>query len=430
MEKIKLIIAREYVAKLKSRTFILLTILGPLLYIGLIAGSALLTKSSRDSEKTILISDESGKYLNAFSSLEFLTIQPSNLTEAEIERAFEEEELAVPALFIPEDIMEGKEARLYYSENPGMGVIDRIQNVLNNQIREYKMRESGIDPDLVRKLEDSGIELSSINMSKEGAAGSAEAASAVSFISAFLLYFFIFLYGSMVLRGVQEEKTSRIAEVLISTVKPFELMMGKIIGNALVGITQFLIWVGLVVLGTVLFSTLGGGAEPQVGMQAGAEAQEKAMELLPMILNQLSALPIGQIVLFFFVYFIGGYLLYSSIFAAIAAAVDGQQDLQQFMFPVIIPLILAFVIMPSVIENPNNTIAIVFSIIPFTSPIVMMARIPFGVPWYELMLSVVLLTATFILMVYLAGKIYRIGLLSYNAKPSWRQLFKWLTYKQ
>jgi ABC-2 type transport system permease protein len=236
----------------------------------------------------------------------------------------------------------------------------------------------------------------------------------------------------MVLRGVQEEKTSRISEVIISSVKPFELMMGKIIGNALLGFTQFAFWIILVLIGSVVAGSLmpdmlsgmqdNMAANPQMQTQMSQGAFDNIMQIG-------SDFNIFETVFYFLIYFIGGYLLYSSLFAAVASAVDGQQDLQQFMLPISMPLILSMVLLGSIMQDSNSGIAVFFSIFPLTSPIVMMARIPFEVVWWQKLLSIVILIVTFIGSVYVSGKIYRIGLLSYGAKPSWKQMIKWLTYK-
>jgi ABC-2 type transport system permease protein len=250
----------------------------------------------------------------------------------------------------------------------------------------------------------------------------------------YLIMMFIIIYGNMVMRSVIEEKTSRIIEVIISSVKPFQLMMGKIIGNSLAGILQFLIWA---IVGTLLFfiassffgMQMGASSSVSPEMMEAATANVDKISKIQMYLNEISNLPLATLLVCFIIYFIGGYFLYSSLYAAIGAAVDSETDSQQFLLPIIMPLILGVYIgFFTVINDPHGTIATVFSIIPFTSPIVMLMRIPFGVPWWQLALSIALLFGTFLFVVWFASKIYRIGILMYGKKPTWKELYKWLKY--
>ena len=440
MDKIKLIIAREYMTKIKSRTFILLTILGPILYLGLIFGSVFISKFADNDVVGLTVVDHSELFIKDFTEQEKFAIEYMDYDLETIEKRYVEGDQEQATLYIPADIGDTKTGvRLFFTENPGMSSIERIKDVLNDRLRDREMRLAGIDKAKAEQIQSIRTSIESIKMGEGGAKkGSAAAASVLAFGSALLLYFFIFLYGSMVLRGVQEEKTSRISEVIISSVKPFQLMMGKIIGNALLGFTQFGIWIvlavaGSMVVGAMFPEALQGLGEGMMANQPmpgpGAMMSTQDVDVTGVLMQAVSDFNIVEIVFYFIIYFLGGYLLYSSLFAAIAAAVDGQQDLQQFMFPVIIPLIVGMVVMPSVIQNPNNSLAVFFSMFPLTSPIVMMARIPFEVVWYQKLISVVLLVLTFIGSVYASGKIYRIGLLSYGSKPSWKQMIKWLTYK-
>jgi ABC-2 type transport system permease protein len=241
---------------------------------------------------------------------------------------------------------------------------------------------------------------------------------------------FIIIYGNMVMRSVIEEKTNRIIEIIISSVKPFQLMMGKIIGTSLAGILQFLIWIllgGVIMFAATLF--MGQSQEPVATAQMSAEQAELAMSFTAKIQMYLNEIPVATILAAFVVFFIGGYFLYSSFYAAIGAAVDSETDSQQFLLPIIMPLMLGvYVGFITVMNDPHGTVATIFSIIPLTSPIVMLMRIPFGVPWWQLVLSVVLLYGTFIFVVWFAAKIYRVGILMYGKKPSWKELYKWLKY--
>lgn len=256
----------------------------------------------------------------------------------------------------------------------------------------------------------------------------------VGLTAGYMIMMFIIIYGAMVMRSVIEEKTSRIIEVIISSVKPFELMMGKIIGTALAGLLQFAIWgVFLVVIGIVATSMF--GVDPMelqnvnVPLEEVKGMKEVARSEAQLIFSEIAKLPLFTMFFSFVIYFIGGYLLYSSIYAAIGAAVDNETDTQQFVIPVLIPLMLGvYVGFATVISDPNGPISTVFSMIPFTSPIVMLMRIPFGVPWWEILISFILLLATFLIIVWLAAKIYRVGILMYGKKPTYRELFKWMKY--
>lgn len=439
MDKIKLIIGREYMTKIKSRTFILLTILGPLLYIGLISGSVFFAQQADSSEVSLLVVDQTGAFTDEFKKNDRFTITVGDMELEEIERFYQEEGWKETTLFIPKDIFETNSGvKLFYTENPGLSLTGQLKDAMNGVLRDTEMKAKGIDKELAQKIQSIRVGMETKEMGEDGGKSSnAAAASVLAFGSAFLLYLFIFLYGSMVLRGVQEEKTSRISEVIISSVKPFQLMMGKIIGNALLGFTQFAIWIVLVLVGTVALAVIfpdaimnlqGGALANSPQMQAGAAAGVDP-DAMAVMLQAALDFNILETLFFFIIYFIGGYLLYSSLFAAVAAAVDGQQDLQQFMLPIALPLIFAMMMLGAIMQNPNSGIAVTFSMFPLTSPIVMMARIPFGIPWYEKLISVVILIITFMGSVNLSGKIYRVGLLSYGAKPSWKQMWKWLRYK-
>ena len=246
----------------------------------------------------------------------------------------------------------------------------------------------------------------------------------------YLIFMFIIIYGTSVMRSVIEEKTSRIIEVIISSVKPFELMLGKIFGNALAGILQFIIWMisaGLLMFLVMYVFGYDAGSTP-VSSEMMEQVQQQDADTLQLAFQEIKNLPIITLFFSFIVYFLGGYLIYSSIYAAIGAAVDSETDTQQFMMPVLMPLIIAIYIGFSIIENPHGPIALGFSLFPLTSPIVMLMRIPFGVPWWQIAISIFLLIITFIFIVWFAAKIYRIGILMYGKKPSYKELFRWLKY--
>jgi ABC-2 type transport system permease protein len=316
---------------------------------------------------------------------------------------------------------------------------DKIQAVIEKDKMAEVVRQTKI-ADLEKRIEATRthINIDTIKLGEGGVAkkSSTEIGMILGYVFGFMIYMFIFLYGTMVMQGVMEEKQSRIVEVIISSVKPFQLMMGKIIGIAMVGLTQLAIWI---ILGFAIFtvskSMYPNHIQPQQIQSVMAQSQDAAQATAPQIdkmqeiFSMIDTINFPLVIGCFIFFFIGGYLLYSSMFAAVGSAIDAQEDAQQFIFPITLPIILSIIVMMSAIKNPEGPIAFWFSMIPFTSPIVMMARIPFGVPAWQLTLSMALLVATFVGMVWVAGKIYRTGILMYGKKPSWKEIGKWLMYK-
>jgi len=321
----------------------------------------------------------------------------------------------------------------------------QLERVLENQKRAELISRVGI-PDLEEQLKatKTNISVETIKIGDDGLArkGSTEIAMGIGVAASFLIYMFVFMYGGMVMRGVSEEKQNRIVEVIISSVKPIQLMMGKILAIAAVGLTQVLIWLVLL-LGIFTGAKSMLGSDPKMQQLAQSQAENIMMGTNPsvqvmqtiepnqfdQIAEQITSLNLPMLIISFIVYFILGYLLYSSLMAAIAAAVDSEEDVNQFMLPVTIPLVAAIVMMANVVKNPDGAIAIWGSHIPFTSPIIMMVRIPFGVPWWELLISISVLAVTMFGAVWVAAKIYRTGILMYGKKPTWKELGKWLKYK-
>ena len=323
-----------------------------------------------------------------------------------------------------------EKAIFYSDDSPSTGFISSIEDKVNKKSTDRNLLNQGINLETIRDSKvDNTLQLqkfSGVQTSKQ--AGWIKIATGGA--AGYLLMMFIIIYGNMLMRSVIEEKTSRIIEIIVSSVKPIYLMLGKIIGTSLAGITQFLIWL---ILGGVLIiaSTYFFGIDAlQTPANSGAMDMAQDTSQIELIINDIAQLPILKLVICFFIYFIGGYFLYASIYAAIGAAVDNETDTQQFMLPIILPLMLAiYVGFFSVMDNPHGTVAIVFSYIPLTSPIVMLMRIPFGeIALWEIALSVTILYATIFLLVYVAAKIYRIGILMYGKKPNWKQLYKWLQY--
>jgi ABC-2 type transport system permease protein len=437
MNKLKLIIKREYLSKVRNKTFIIMTFLSPLLMIGMIALVAILTKSSIEKKSTVAFVDQSGMFLeNDFKDSK--TIHFENLTEIGIDKAktIVNESSHEGLLFIPkkDSIDQIANNILFYSEeSPSMVTISELESILEKKLQKEKMLQLNID---LKKLEKARVSVD-INLSNFSGKKSSKLINGVKIgigmAAGYLIMMFILIYGAMVMRSVIEEKTSRIIEVIISSVKPFQLMLGKIIGTAAAGLTQFFIWGILLTIIFVVSSYFFGvelSSSSINNQQMGAEQLEAiAQNDTQFIFIEILNLPLISMFIYFILYFLLGYLLYSSLYAAIGAAVDNETDTQQFMVPVMMPLILGvYVGFATVINDPHGMIATVFSMIPFTSPIVMLMRIPFGVPWWQISLSLILLLITFIGIVWIAAKIYRVGILMYGKKISYKEIFKWIRY--
>lgn len=432
MNKLSLIIQREFFAKVRNKSFIVMTFLSPLLFVGMAFLIGYLSNMNKDSLTRIAVYDQMGVLKNHFKSdAHTQYVDLSNLpfkTAKDTASASYEGLLYVPKV---DHIQELKEKVEYISEDsPSIEFISKIEEVVDSTLTQENFKASGIDS---KKIESAQV-TSELQLSKysgdESLKGLNEIKVAIGGLFGYLIMMFIIIYGNFVMRSVIEEKTNRIIEIVISSVKPFQLMMGKIIGTSLAGILQFLIWA---IVGGVLFFM----ASSYFGMEAGgsagqvAEAAKQAEQLnsFQSYLLEIQNLPIATLIICFVIYFIGGYFLYSSFYAAIGAAVDSETDSQQFLLPIIMPLMLGVYIgFFTVINDPHGTVATVFSIIPLTSPIVMLMRIPFGVPAWQLILSIVLLFATFMLVVWAAAKIYRVGVLMHGKKPTWKELVKWLKY--
>ncbi|MGV6845088.1 MAG: ABC transporter permease [Lutibacter sp.] len=433
MNKLKLIIKREYLAKVKNKSFIILTVISPLLvmFLGFLI-FYLNEKNSEDIRKIAFV-DQSGELASVFKDTK--TIKYTDLTslgEQEARKTASSKYygvLVIPKVSNLNDFT--NTIKFYSQETPGISLISNIENKLEKRVRNLKIAALNVDVEKIKETE------TKINISTQNFTGekSSKVGSILRMLAGggfgYLIFMFIIIYGTSVMRSVIEEKTSRIIEVIISSVKPFQLMLGKILGNAFAGLTQFLIWmiIGGTILTVVTFyfspdATQSAGLTPEMVQQVQAASGNN----LQMVLGEIKNLPILTIFFSFIVYFFGGYLIYSSIYAAIGAAVDSETDTQQFMMPVLMPLVIAIYVGFSIIENPHGSIAVGFSIFPLTSPIVMLMRIPFGVPWWQIALSMLLLIATFIGIVWFAAKIYRIGILMYGKKPTYKEIFKWLKY--
>lgn len=440
LNKIKLIIAREYLTRVKKKSFIIMTFLGPILMAGLMLVPIWLALKDKDIQ-LIEVIDETGKFINQFENTKTLLFehQFKNIEEAKAEFY----DTKYTSILHITSVEQSSDVKMYYKKQPGITTVQKIKNTIEKGIRnidlenKYKITKSQIE------ASEPNVEIESISLDMEGAEESKDVgiSTALGLGGAIMIYFFIFMYGIQIMRGVIEEKTSRIVEIIISSVKPFQLMLGKIIGIALVGLTQFLSWI---ILSTILYSLIsvffmGGDIEAMSqGQDAlnNPEVQEaiksvgvKSDDPSAIIDGILAEIPIVKLLLSFLFYFLGGYLLYGALLAAVGSAVDSEADSQQFMMPITIPLIFSFVVAQTVMDNPDGPMAFWLSMFPLTSPIIMMVRIPFGVEVWELILSMILLILGFLGATWVAAKIYRTGILMYGKKVTYKELWKWLFYK-
>ncbi|MFW5762546.1 MAG: ABC transporter permease, partial [Cyclobacteriaceae bacterium] len=323
--------------------------------------------------------------------------------------------------------------QFFSSSNPSLEVLSSMEQIIEDRLEEIKLGKSGLSRERLDSLQAS-ININTINISEKGEKETdAGIATIVGYIFSFLIYFFIFLYGAQVMRGVIEEKSNRIVEVIVSAVKPFQLMMGKIIGVASVGLAQFLLWVLLTMtIITIVTSAfdLDNTTPPQMEQVMQDNTAQIDQAEVAQIFDNIFQLPVVSIIVGFIIYFLGGYLLYGALFAAVGSAADSDTDTQQFMLPITVPLIFSILVLSAILKEPDGSLAFWLSIIPFTSPIVMMMRIPFEVPFWQLALSVVLLVLGFIFTTWIASRIYRIGILMHGSKVNYKILGKWLMMKQ
>lgn len=438
MSKLNIIIKREFIAKVRNKSFIVMTFLSPLLMVGIGFLVYFLSKKNNEKVKEIVYVDHS----KLFSDDDFSdnkTVKYHDYSDMTFEDAKKkvEEGKFYGMLFIPEqDTLRllAKSIEFYSDATPSVGTIESLERKVENRLRNNRLNQLGINlVDLKSSNYDASIKINNFAGEKSSKMSSWIKIGAGA-ISGYFLMMFVIIYGTSVMRSVIEEKTSRIIEVIVSSVKPFQLMLGKIIGNATAGLLQFTIWSIIIIIVLTVSSSLFGidMAEAQTSRMTPEqlEAIKQSASGGEQLVREFLNLPLGLIFILFIFYFLGGYFLYSSVFAAIGAAVDNETDTQQFMLPVMLPLILAvYVGFATVISDPNGPISTIFSIIPFTSPIVMLMRVPFGVPWYEIAISMTLLLVTFAFMVWFAAKIYRVGILMYGKKPTYKDLYKWLKYK-
>ena len=420
MNKTLLIIKREFLVRVKKKSFIIMTLLAPILMASLIIVPVLISET--DQQKRLIglyeINTNFSEDIKDSENIHFTLFDENQMNDF-IKDPSKSNYYAL--LKIDENSF-----TIFSSQQIGLNLRKSIENQLENISERNNLKSAGIDIKLIEQAQtDIKIETKIITSDGETESSSTEASIGIGFITGILIYMFIFMYGTMVMRGVIEEKTNRIVEVIISSVKPFQLMIGKIFGVALVGLTQFVLWVLL----TILISTV---AETLFIDQAEVTNNLNSVDQ-SVFLNELSKLTGGidlsLIFISFIFYFLFGYLMYSALFAAVGSAVDAEADTQQFMLPITIPLIFSFILIQPIMDNPDGALAFWMSLVPLTSPIIMMARLPFGVETWQLTLSMLLLIIGFIFTTFIAGKIYRTGILMYGKKISYKELWKWLTYK-
>lgn len=436
MNKILLVIAREYLSRVRKKSFIVMTILAPILF-GAFFFIVTWTATKDIDTKHILVIDDSGMFKEIF-------IDQVEWTFDYTDESLDEGKVSVVSskydglLYIPPMDVDHPEGITFYSQtNPSLGLIGSLSKKLETKIESVKLERSGLDQSVIDGLK-ADVDISTINLSGEGdeQESSSIGATVIGYAASFLIYIFILMYGTQIMRGVVEEKTSRIIEVMIASVKPFQLMMGKVVGIAGVGLSQFVLWIVFtlsinVITGGIMANRLMDeqsqkAVMEQVEYPEAPTVAEDENEFLIQITNTLSSVNIPLVIGTFLFYFLAGYLLYGALFASIGSAVDSDADAQQFMLPVTLPLIVSIIMLSAVLNDPNGTLAIWLSMIPFTSPVVMMMRVPFGVPYWQLALSMFLMVIGFVLTIWLAGRIYRIGILIHGTKVNYKVLLKWM----
>ncbi|MCK9304557.1 MAG: ABC transporter permease [Bacteroidales bacterium] len=435
--KLFLIISREFSIRVKKKSFILTTILTPVLFAALIIlPSLIMTLSGGAKGQKILVVDRSGICEPFFKSSEEYRYSFDAYADVEkIKREFKSLNLYALVEISPLDSSWNASVSTFSAKQMNMETKKEIESNVERAVEKFKLRKYNIDNlDNIMKDVQADVSAKTFTVDELGMekAAMVEIFMVISYLASFMIYMFIFMFGSMVMRGVIEEKTNRVVEVLVSSVKPFELMLGKILGIGAVALVQFLIWVGLTIGITFGFQAFMGGevspADLSAGMQTGASPV--SLENTPMndIMAALAGVDFLSIGLAFIAFFLLGYLLYASMFSAVGSAVDNETDTQQLTLPVTLPLIIGLFIMIHTFQYPDSSISFWGSMIPFTSPMVMMARVPFGVPLWEMLLSIVILLLTFLAITYLSAKIYRIGILSYGKRAGWKDLWKWIKY--
>ena len=478
MNKVWIVIKREYITRVRKRSFVILTLLGPLLLAAIIIAPVYFTSLQEHKVRTIAVIDQTGLYDDTLVNTTLLTNLRLKNQKVDINKAiyrrlpdtkyikfeFLPSETPIDSiqknfsksgyyalLFIPKNLAASNRIQLYSDKDVAINIKMYLSNFFEKELENQKLKARNIDPDILKSVQ-TKIKIDTIKWTKEGEVKSfaSEIAMALSFIAAFLIYFLIFMFSSQVIRGVIEEKTNRIIEIIVSSVRPFQLMTGKILGVALVGLTQFVLWIVLTfaitsIAGesslfskkfaqnnqavTTLLNDTTKNESVVDELQPVAEEENDMSEFTNQMSMTLNTIDWPVVIISFLVYFFGGYFLYSSLFAAIGAIVDNETDTQQFVLPVTVPMLIAIVMLQSFVSYPDSQVTFWFSMFPFTSPIAMMARIPFGVPIWEVLVSMAILIITIYFTILFSAKIYRVGIFMYGKKPSYKDVVKWMRYK-
>ena len=444
MKKIRLIIGREIKSKLRNKTFLIMTVLAPLLITGFLAFIIQLSQSDNTNQQVMVI-DDSKLFKDKLTGNDYISLSYSNLKLEDAVEQFTDKGYSCLLWISPNIIQGGSGAtKLYFRKSPGFAFQTFIKDQMEKIIYENKLKSNNIDPNIISNSKQV-VKLILEKVDDKGKPEEQTSFGTFGFLTGALMFMFILMYGMMVFRSVMEEKTNRIVEVIISSVKPFQLMLGKILGVAILGLIQFLI-MGIItfilttVLSTIFLKDISGQLKvfkqqqelvKLQGSDANFSQLEKFDDKLEVfdLLEKIEKINFFEVFICFILYFLGGYLFYSSIMAAIGSAVDSESDSQQFITPVTLPLMIGYLISMKTILEPDSSLVFWASIIPFTSPIVMMSRITNGVPLWELFFSLTSLFASFFITTWLAAKIYRTGILMYGKKTSWKEIGKWLFYK-
>ena len=437
MNKSGLIIKRDYLTRVRKRSFLIMTFLGPILMAAIYIIPIMLALNSGAKNMRVAVVDESHWFEERFTSNEEHTFVILPGQPIDSVKNLVKEKVFDMALYVPPTQLNIPSNAVIYSLNQvPMEVETYISGVMQKEIEEQKLMASGVDPEVVSAVK-TNVNLQIMRMDDKG--NEKETFTKVQFTLgialSMLVYMFIIFFGGQVMQGVAEEKTNRIIEVIISSVKPFQLMMGKIVGVSLVALTQFVLWILLSGVVYAVFSAFIGLSGPGMLSQGTVLTQEittndvMGNESVQQIMQIARSIDFGTIITTFIIFFILGYLLYATLYAAIGSLVDNNTDSQQFTLPITVPLIIAIISSFYIVNNPDSSLSVWLSMIPFTSPISMMVRIPFGVPIWQVVLSMVILAGTFVFMTWFAAKIYRTGILMYGKKLSYKEIFKWLKYK-
>ena len=448
MNKLLLIIEREFMSRVKKKSFIIMTLLTPILFSALMVGPSLLANMENTELTKIAVIDESKHFEGKIKETDYIKLNFLNNETADNFRKDFEKSGYYALLYINKNALNKPDSIILYSnKQPSIDVVSHISNAIEKEIESQKLKSFKIDniDDIIKSIK-TDVQVRTIKWTKEGKEKESNTfgTMGIAYMMSFLMYMMVLIFGTQVMQGVIEEKTNRVVEVIISSVKPFQLMMGKILGIASVCLVQILAWIILsYAIGTIAISVFADKSKPvkteQVQQMVGKELQQQNIsgdiktpektitsnEILKLFEGQNIFLILGS----FLFYFLFGFLLYAALFAAVGSAVDNVTDTQQLVMPITLPLILSIIVMISGIKSPDGPLAFWFSMIPFTSPIIMLTRIPFGVPVWQLATSASLLIITFIGVTWMAAKIYRTGILLYGKKYSWAEMWKWLRYK-